>query len=198
MSLINSLIKRKIVTFTLVGLVGLFSIGSYYYFKIYNSLTVITLHGSYKTVNSFEELEKTADVIVIGTPVKGEGITKHTNYQTGSLQDVYTLREFKVDQVIKKPSDLNISKTMTVIEPNGTIQKLTGKYKVEIEGYKDLDQGSKYVLYLGKNINGDYSIKYNTNGSYKLDGNDLAPDTENQNLKIKNEVINKYRNLKKE
>ena len=164
--------------------------------ELYNSLTVVNLHGSYKAVNSFEELEKTADVIVIGSPVKGEGVTKHTTYQTGSLQDVYTLREFKVDEIIKKPSDLNISEIMTVIEPNGTIQKLTGKYKVEIEGYKDLDQGHKYVLYLGKNINGDYSIKYNTNGSYKLDGNDLVPDTENQDMKIKNEVIKKYKKLK--
>lgn len=187
------LIRNKLKTIVLGTMAILVALGSYYYFSIYNSTKVISVHGTYKALNSFEDLEKQADIILIGSPIAGSEKTTEIKYPSGALQDIFTTIDFQVQKVIKKPSDLEISKMFQFNQPGGVVQTVSGKRKLEIEGYEDLTSKNTYVVYLGKNYLGSYNIMYSSNGHFNLNSDDSKADNDHQNFNIKKEVIKKYK-----
>ncbi len=186
---------RKYITITTSAFACLAILAvTYFYFNIYTETKIIDVSGTYLKLNGFNELENKADVILIGTPTNTEGKTYATKYSTGALESVATITNFKVDKVIKKPEDLQISDTMEIYQPGGTIQTLNGRYKMVIEDYQDLEAGKKYVVYLAKNYLGGYSVIYNNNGRFVIDGDDEKAD--NQSSDIKRAVLHKYMSQK--
>jgi len=165
---------------------------AYYYFVVYASYHEVDIHATYKSVASFEELERNADVILVGSAIPNTEKTVTTNFSNGNLQDIYTITSFQVDKVIKQPKDLTISDTFIFNQPGGTIQTLTGKYRLKIEDYDNLKPEKTYIVYLGKNNSGGYSLMYSHNGRYALD-DDNQEDNQHQNPLLKEAVLSKYK-----
>lgn len=175
---------------------------SYYFFAIYKSVEEITVHGSHVTYKTADELEKNADLVVLGTPLNNFEDREHytTKFSDGAIQDFYTLTNIRIEKVIKTNNDPAIKQANTIkfVEPLTLFQTMDGKKKLIRDEYKEVKKGSKYIFYLKKNTFGNYSIINLNNGKFNTDNTDskdLESDDQNEkNLKlsIKNDILKKH------
>ena len=104
------------------------------------------------TFNTPEELDATADLIIIASPSKEFMDREHkvTFFDDGTNQDYYTLTEVQVDKVIKAPNNFHLSKnnTINIIEPVGIVGRNTGKRKLITNHNKEFKEKSSYMLFL--------------------------------------------------
>jgi len=194
--------KKSAVVVIIVLAVALF-----YYLGVYTSTKTTVVHGKYIAYNNLEELDQHADMILIGSPMKDFESRTHSStfYQDGTLQDFFTLTDFKVKRIVKKPDSVNLkeSDVFQVIEPVGVFQHLNGKEKLTIDNYQELKKGYEYIIFLKDNTFGKYSVINMNAGKFNLDGKDAADMTfdadEEQlkanKLKMKNEIQAKYKNF---
>lgn len=190
-------IKIRIAIISLgIFLLCLATIGGVYFFKIHNNsdpIKEIIVEGNYAGYDSETKMSIAADLILYGSPVDNFEDSKHVNnYSDGILADFYTLTKFKIKNIIKKTAGLNIKKgnILDVLEPLTLIDDNNGKRILEIEGYKPMEKGTNYVIYLKKNDVGDYCVINMSNGRFNIDN-----DSDNMNSRhkaIKDDVLLRY------
>jgi hypothetical protein len=86
-----------------------------------------------------------------------------------------------------------------VVEPAvGIIEnRVKGKTKVRTGPYTEMKKNMTYLMFLKKNINGDYSIMFNTLGRYNIDNKDAEDEAvENYSEEYKSWKVKKI-NYKK-
>lgn len=183
----KKLLQNKKLLITISMLLLLLFGGAYKY----NTISTVEIDGNYPVYNSLEELEINADLIIVGHPIKEFSKREHitTYYDSGDIQDMYTLTEIKIKENIKKPSDsvLRNEDTITIIEPVGLIQEFDGKKKIVMHGYSELKKDSDYIIFLTKNTHGNYAIIGNNLGKYNIDGTDLTDtlsEHDNEDIKL--------------
>ncbi|CAM3309258.1 MULTISPECIES: hypothetical protein [Saccharibacillus] len=161
--------KRWMKKLTVFFLIGLISLSTYYYFAVYNSVKYVSASASFMGYSNVEDLTESADLVLKVTPTSNFWDREHviTNYDDGAVQDFYTLTETKVNEVFK--GDIEQLSNLKFIEPISMIQTLKGKYKINIEGYQELEQGKEYIVFLGKNDAGQYSIINMDNGKFAVE-----------------------------
>lgn len=90
---------------------------------------------------------------------------------------VFDRVKFNVTEVIKKPQHLAVetSKKLSIVEPAvGIVKNNAGEQiKIVTDSYTEMKTDMSYLIFLQKNINGDYSVTYNTLGKYNIDIKDL-------------------------
>lgn len=145
----------------------------YYYFAIYNSVRDIRIQADYKGYSTGPALFSGAELVVIGSPMKDfedrEMMIKTVG--NGAIIDYYTLTEIEVERVLKGPEE--DASNLKVIEPIVLRQTLTGKEKLKMAGYTEMKSGSSYMIFMGKNTYGQYSVINMQAGKFNLDGTDL-------------------------
>ncbi len=146
-----------------------------YYTTVYSAVNekVIVAPALYLSYHSAEELFQEADLIVIGSTEQNFGDREHMTSSLalkGSLQDFYTVTTVKVDKVIKGPISENTE--IRVGEPISYSQGLDGISKITRPNYKELQKGSKYLLFLKKNDKGCFFVMSGSLGKYNIDSTD--------------------------
>jgi len=185
-----TLVTKKSSLFVIIIL----AITIFYWFFVYNSVTRIEVESMHVGCNNVQELEQSADLIVIAEPTCDFEERKHviTNYNFGDIQDFYTLTEIKIMKILKQPTDFDSRiKTMDILEPNSMLQTLAGKQIFEDNGYQELKKGSKYIIFLGKNDKGKYLIINLNLGKFNIDNTDNT-DENKEKIKFKQDVLNKF------
>ncbi|WP_195576911.1 hypothetical protein [Paenibacillus sp. 1001270B_150601_E10] len=166
------LLKKKSVMISMILALLLAASACYYYFTVYNSVRVINAASLYQGYSSAQSLYNNADMVVIGSPVKDfEDRELHlTRFSTGAIEDIATFTELDVKKVLKGPEEYAAG--LTVIEPLGMYQTYRGKEKITSDGYTEMKKGSTYLIFLGENTFGQYSVINMQAGKFNLDGTD--------------------------
>jgi len=147
--------------------------------KAETNLKTVSIEGNYVQVNSAKELYDNAELIIIAEPIENFMDRNHEATYSGdnSLEDYYTETLVNVTEVIKKPQHLAVetSKTFSIVEPAvGIVKNNAGEQiKIVTDSYTEMKKDMSYLIFLQKNINGDYSVTYNTLGKYNIDNKDL-------------------------
>ncbi|GMX62606.1 hypothetical protein Elgi_24110 [Paenibacillus elgii] len=193
------LLSSKKITYTLLILLVTAILA--YWLLIFNSVREKNVHADAVTFSDVDGLDKAADVVLIGTPIKNFLEREHivSKCSDGTISSFSTSVEVSVESVIKKPSDLQIDKgsIFKFNEPVGLIQEVSGKVKLNVDDYLELEKGNKYIVFLSKHpISGEYFvINYNL-GNFNLSSNEKTlsgnASEDNKKEKFKKEVLFKY------
>lgn len=194
------LLKKKSIIISLV-LALILTAASYYYFAIYNSVRDINVASSYKGFSSAQALFSGAELVVIGSPIKDfedrEVLLKER--PGGVIEYIVTSTEINVEKVLKGPEEDAIH--LKIIEPIGVRQTLKGKERIASDGYTAMKKGSQYLIFLGKNTFGQYSVINMQAGKFNLDGtdpNDESAETLNKQRIFTELTTNYAQELKQE
>ncbi|KOP64968.1 hypothetical protein AMS62_06650 [Bacillus sp. FJAT-18019] len=165
------LLKKKSTIISLV-LTLILAAAAYYYFAIYNSVRDISLPATHKGYSTAQALFAGADLVVVGSPIKDfedrEVILKE--HSKGIIEYIVTSTEINVEKVLKGPKEE--AANLKVIEPIGLRQTYRGKERIASDGYTAMKKGSQYVIFLGENTFGQYSVINMQAGKFNLDGTD--------------------------
>jgi len=169
--MVNLLSQKSSMIISLM-LTLILAAAAYYYFAIYNSVRDISLPATYKGFSTAQALFSGADLVVIGSPIKDfedrEVILKE--HSRGIIEYIVTSTEIDVEKVLKGPEE--DAANLKVIEPIGFRQTYRGKERIASEGYTAMKKGSQYIIFLGKNTFGQYSVINMQAGKFNLDGTD--------------------------
>jgi hypothetical protein len=141
-------------------------------------LREMTAHARHIGFRTADELERGAELIVVGTPSEDffgrRFLVKR--YPDGHVMTFATAATIRVSRVIKSPPGFRLSpqRTLQVLEPVGLINEgpAAGWVKINMEDYKELKRGSRYLLFLKRNTFGQYGIINMNLGKFNLDGTD--------------------------
>lgn len=162
--------------------------GVLYYFCVYSAVNerVIVAPALYTSYSSAQELYEQADLVVIGATNQRFLERKQVRHAAEALQsDFYTLTTIAVDKVIKGQlagSNLDIGEPVTYSQSLGGISKITRP------NYRELQRGSKYLLFLKKNNEGCYVVMSAGLGKYNVDETDPEPDSNALKQQLRQEL----------
>ncbi|WP_051507229.1 hypothetical protein [Saccharibacillus sacchari] len=147
-----------------------------------------------------DELDEASDLILIGTPTRDfiERASNNTYYSDGHIQDISTLTDFKIEHVIKNEEDVELEDVIAIIEPISIIEQNGVKTVLTVEDYVELQKGKTYIIFLGKNTYGRYSVINMNNGRFAIeeDGNlelaVMADSVQEKHSEFQKEVLEKY------
>ncbi|MBJ6362414.1 hypothetical protein ACFOQM_14095 [Paenibacillus sp. GCM10012307] len=163
-----------------------------YYTTVYSAVNekVIVAPALYLSYHSAEELFQEADLIVIGSTEQAFRDREHMNSplaSKGPLQDFYTVTTVNVDRVIK--GQISENTEIRVGEPVSYSQGLDGISKITRPNYKELQKGSKYLLFLKKNDKGCYFVMSGNLGKYNIDRTDPDKEMNETKQRILGEIL---------
>ncbi|WP_143536123.1 hypothetical protein [Saccharibacillus sp. O23] len=92
-----------------------------------------------------------------------------------ALSGFCTKTPITLRKILKQPTADTIreQEELEILEPAALIKQEQGIQKVTMENYREIEPGSKYILYLKANTNGDYAVINMNNGKFDLE-NDSA------------------------
>lgn len=162
-------VKNSIKKISFVLLAIFTSLSIYYYFAIFNSVTEVEASASYLGFDDVNSLTEDAELVALVTPTKDFLDREHVikTYETGAIEDFYTLTDINVSKVFK--GDKAISRNLEIVEPISLLQTLEGKYKINMEGYTEMEKGKEYVVFLRKNYMGNYAIINMAEGKFEIE-----------------------------
>ncbi|EKZ4918601.1 hypothetical protein QNO38_001992 [Listeria monocytogenes] len=125
---------------------------------------VISSHGKYlELAEDADTLEKDAPIIVKATKKsEKETVTKETKENVFPT-DFYTMSDVQINS-IEKDTTGKLKENMTIKVLEYSVENVTvdGKeYDLTIDGYKNMEEGEEYILFLEKNPDGDNYILSN-------------------------------------
>lgn len=165
-------------------------------------LRKVSAMASYIVYPNVDELDREAQLILIGTPTQNfiDRTSNNVYYEDGNLQDNSTVTDFKIERVIKNQDNIELGEEIPIIEPISIIEEADGqKVVATIEDYVELQKGKKYVVFLHKNTYGQYSVINMNNGRFAIEeGSDLersvmADSNKEEHSEFKEQVLQKYK-----
>lgn len=127
---------------------------------------------------SIEELEKSSDLIVIGTKLKE--IESNVEYdEHGIFQIAYTYSNFKINKIVQ--NNINETSTEITIFENQAYDERENRI-LHIAGYVNMIKGNQYILYLKKSDDNYFIPLAVTAGKIPLSNSEINKST----LKMKN------------
>lgn len=139
-----------------------------------SNLETISFEGNYLPLDSANELFEIAELIIVAEPIDDFVNRRHVSSysEDNSLEDYYTETVVNIKQIIKQPSDLELTENteFPIIEPSvGLVtNKKNEKVKIVTDGYTELQKNDEYLIFLMKNYYGDYALVSNELSKYKL------------------------------
>lgn len=167
-----------------------------------NDLNTLSVEGNYVNIDSADELFQEAELVIIAEPKEEflDRVHKITYSNDNAIEDYYTETIVNVEEIIKAPADLKITKNndFKIVEAAvGLIKDSKGnKVKIITDQYTEMKKGKKYLIFLIKNMYGDYSVAYNILGKYNIDNKDeedINLNSIHEEHKIMNEKKEKFR-----
>lgn len=163
-------------------------------------LETINAMATFVGYANVDELDNDADLILIGTPTQDfiDRTSNNTYYSDGEIQDISTLTDFKIERVIKNKEDVDLGEEIQIIEPISIIEQEGKQVVLTVEDYMELQKGKNYIIFLGKNTFGKYSIINMNNGRFAIEeGNNLErsmmeDSTQERHNEFQKEVLEKY------
>ncbi|MFB7157313.1 hypothetical protein [Lysinibacillus sp. NPDC056232] len=159
-----------------------------------DSIRTVDIHARYVEYDTADKLHQDADIVLVASPIDDFANREHhsTEFEDGTLQDFYTLTNLNVERIIKQPEGINIGSQMQVIEPVSIITEADKQQtKVAADGYREMKQGKRYIVFLKNNGMGDYSVINMNNGKFNLDGGDAQDVPTDANEKAFKERLKK-------
>lgn len=190
----NYAFNRKLFIITLI--VGLFltivaSISLFYS----NVPQTLLVYGDHITFDNVEQLEKSVDLILVGSPLKDfsdlEPTIEYNEY--GRYGEYFTITDIKIDKVIKGDCSTDIvlvSQRVAFDKNNNTL--------IINEDCSIMEKDKTYILFLDKieTMKDAYSIIGVNQGKFNIDGTDdeeKSKEMENPQYKnLKESVLGKY------
>lgn len=176
----------------IIGVFSIIVVGTYIYYDQKISYSVID--ADYINFSSLQELITDSDLIITDHPLSSQNYLTKT--PEGYTDEAYTITDFQIDNIKKKSLIIDVvdGQTIKVIEPTYLYDKVIkpGKIKFSIDGYQQMKQDSKYILFLKINRTGDkFLINGIIQGKYNIDGKDNLEDSYFKNK-------DKFKNFKHE
>lgn len=154
------------------------------------NLKTIVTHGNYKAFDEEAPLFDDADLVVIAKTdtafLDREHVVKYFEPDAGqegaskAIEDFYTRTPITVLKVLKTPKSTPVSENedLRVIEPVSIIEQEGTSQKITVENYNEIQAGEKYVLYLKLNTYGEYGVINMNNGRFSLESESLTLDSQ--------------------
>lgn len=125
---------------------------------------VVSYHGKYlKLAENMDNLEKDAPIIIKATKKSEKTtVTKETKENVFPT-DFYTMSDVQINS-IEKDTTGKLSENMTIKVLEYSVENVLvegEEYDLTIDGYKNMDKGEEYTLFLEKNPDGDNYILSN-------------------------------------
>ncbi|EIE7092590.1 hypothetical protein LDQ24_000866 [Listeria monocytogenes] len=125
---------------------------------------VVSYHGKYlKLAENMDNLEKDAPIIIKATKKSEKTtVTKETK-ENVSPTDFYTMSDVQINS-IEKDTTGKLSENMTIKVLEYSVENVLvegEEYDLTIDGYKNMEKGEEYTLFLEKNPDGDNYILSN-------------------------------------
>ncbi|WP_073999613.1 hypothetical protein [Listeria monocytogenes] len=125
---------------------------------------VVSYHGKYlKLAENMDNLEKDAPIIIKATKKSEKTtVTKETKENVFPT-DFYTMSDVQINSIEKDTTEkLSENMTIKVLEYSVENVLVEGEeYDLTIDGYKNMEKGEEYTLFLEKNPDGDNYILSN-------------------------------------
>ncbi|HAC3082504.1 TPA_asm: hypothetical protein GZK36_05060 [Listeria innocua] len=125
---------------------------------------VVSYHGKYlELAENMDALEKDAPIIIKATKKSEKTtVTKETKENVFPT-DFYTMSDVQINSIEKDTTEkLTENATIKVLEYSVENVMVEGKkYDLTIDGYKNMEKGEEYTLFLEKNPDGDNYILSN-------------------------------------
>ncbi|MBC1383763.1 hypothetical protein HB830_02235 [Listeria innocua] len=125
---------------------------------------VVSYHGKYlELAENIDALEKDAPIIIQATKKSEKTtVTKETKENVFPT-DFYTMSDVQINSIEKDTTGkLKENATIKVLEYSVENVMVDGKeYDLTIDGYKNMEKGEEYTLFLEKNPDGDNYILSN-------------------------------------
>ncbi|WP_421648218.1 hypothetical protein [Listeria ivanovii] len=123
---------------------------------------VISYHGKYlQLADNIEELDDSSPVVVTVTKESEKTSITRESKDSEIPTDFYTMSEVTINNIQKDESGiLKENKKINVLEENVEVDG--DKYDLTIDGYKNMQAGEEYTLFLRKSTSGDHG----RNGGY--------------------------------
>ncbi|MFS0527886.1 hypothetical protein ACLILH_07765 [Listeria monocytogenes] len=125
---------------------------------------VVSYHGKYlKLAENMDNLEKDAPIIIKATKKSEKTtVTKETKENVFPT-DFYTMSDVQINS-IEKDTTGKLSENMTIKVLEYSVENVLvegEEYDLTIDGYKNMEKGDEYTLFLEKNPDGDNYILSN-------------------------------------
>ncbi|EMS7697720.1 hypothetical protein V9L47_001458 [Listeria monocytogenes] len=125
---------------------------------------VVSYHGKYlKLAENMDNLEKDAPIIIKATKKSEKTtVTKETKENVFPT-DYYTMSDVQINS-IEKDTTGKLSENMTIKVLEYSVENVLvegEEYDLTIDGYKNMEKGEEYTLFLEKNPDGDNYILSN-------------------------------------
>ncbi|MEG7778618.1 hypothetical protein [Listeria monocytogenes] len=125
---------------------------------------VVSYHGKYlKLAENMDNLEKDAPIIIKATKKSEKTtVTKETKENVFPT-DFYTMSDVQINS-IEKDTTGKLSENMTIKVLEYSVENVLvegEEYDLTIDGYKNMEKGEEYTLFLEKNLDGDNYILSN-------------------------------------
>ncbi|EGF6980529.1 hypothetical protein IC279_001020 [Listeria monocytogenes] len=125
---------------------------------------VVSYHGKYlKLAENMDNLEKDAPIIIKATKKSEKTtVTKETKENVFPT-DFYTMSDLQINS-IEKDTTGKLSENMTIKVLEYSVENVLvegEEYDLTIDGYKNMEEGEEYTLFLEKNPDGDNYILSN-------------------------------------
>ncbi|ALU76441.1 hypothetical protein D0X72_02220 [Listeria monocytogenes] len=125
---------------------------------------VVSYHGKYlKLAENMDNLEKEAPIIIKATKKSEKTtVTKETKENVFPT-DFYTMSDVQINS-IEKDTTGKLSENMTIKVLEYSVENVLvegEEYDLTIDGYKNMEKGEEYTLFLEKNPDGDNYILSN-------------------------------------
>lgn len=145
------------------------------------SIERVVLHGNFVKFDDEDQLNDEADLIVIASSNDSFLDREHVSVYSPAeddapetLSDVYSKNKIIIKEILKPDDnyDLNIGDVLEVIEPVAVVEENDEKQIISIENYLEMEEDINYIIYLGLNSYGEYSVINMNNGRFNIDGED--------------------------
>lgn len=125
---------------------------------------VLSFSGKYqKLAQSVRELDEGSPIIVVGTKESEKQTIKRETKGSNVPTDFYTMGNVKIKKVDKDTTKKVVTgQTIQVLEDSVTNVEMDGEsVDITIDGYKKMEQGKDYILFLRKSTSGDNYVLTN-------------------------------------
>ena len=190
--------KRSIAVIAVIAMIAV--IATWYLVRINVEPKIVSLDSNYIAYSNVDKLDNASEMIIIGEATKPFEDREHVikQFDDGNIQDFYTLTDFKIHKIIKKSADAQVVEgdTLPIIEPISYTNGLEGKTIITSDGYKQIESGNKYIVFLGKNTEGQYGVINNELGKFDINNPEPSKQIQSEDpyTSFRNSVLNKYKN----
>ncbi|MHC5252871.1 hypothetical protein ACYRFS_11095 [Listeria kieliensis] len=153
-----------------------------------------------------QNLDQSSPIIITGTKGAEKQIVERETKDSDTPTNFYTVGTVKIKKIDKdETKKVSVGQTIKVLEDSVANVAVNGeKVDLTVDGYKKMEKGKDYILFIRKSVSGDNYVLTNailskypkqhvaTRSLFLKDGNTTSSELEDRYNQIYSEVRNKY------